>query len=236
MEPDEQRALSELRLLQLADSALPIGALTQSFGLETLVASEMLSVSELAGFLRGYIEESGFAEVVFCREAHRVVNTLAATFSSNRWVGLNQTLSARKTARESCAGSAALGRNFLEALIALDNSPVLRNALVAVKNPPTLVHHCTAFGLAAAVIGIDEDRAALTYLHQSTANLISACQRLLPLGQTGATRLLWDLKPQICDAMSRSKHCSIDDACSFMPLLDWAAMEHPALFTRLFIS
>ena len=27
-----------------------------------------------------------------------------------------------------------------------------------------------------------------------------------------------------------------DDVCCFNPLIDWGAMEHPALGTRLFIS
>jgi urease accessory protein len=86
------------------------------------------------------------------------------------------------------------------------------------------------------VLGFAEDRVILVYLHQSVASLVSACQRLLPLGQSEAARILWDLKPAILDAANRSGATALDDACCFMPLLDWGAMEHPALGTRLFIS
>ena len=86
------------------------------------------------------------------------------------------------------------------------------------------------------MLGIDEKRAVLAYLHQSIACLVSACQRLLPLGQTEATRILWRLKPAIIETAARSATCEIDDACCFMPLLDWGGMEHPALSTRLFVS
>lgn len=236
MEPDFTHSLSELRLLQLADSALPIGALSHSFGLESLVASDMLRVADLPRFLHGYLEEAGMVEAVFCREVHRLVNVPGAKFPMDRWLQLNELLSARKLARESREGSAALGRNFLEAVIALHKSPVLREALVAATNPPTPVHHSTAFGLVSGAIGIAEDRAVAAFLHQSVASLVSACQRLLPLGQTEAARILWNLKPTMIETVTRSGALSTDDVCSFTPLLDCAAMEHPALSTRLFIS
>jgi urease accessory protein len=229
-------SLSDLRLLHLADSALPIGALSHSFGLESLVASEILRVSDIPRFLQGYLEEAGLVEAVFCRGAHRLANGSTGKLPIDRWLELNRLLSARKPARESCRGSAALGRNFLEAAIALIESTILLEALAATKNPPDFVHHCAAFGLVSRVIGVEEDRAVAAFLHQSVASLISACQRLLPLGQTEATRILWNLKPTLIEVAGRSSDCSIDDACSFMPLLDWAAMEHPALSTRLFIS
>jgi urease accessory protein len=225
--------LAELRLLHLADSALPIGALAHSFGLESLVASGVLQVADLPRFLDGYLEEAGLVEAVFCREAHGLADANAGKFATQRWIELNECLSARKPARESCAGSAALGRNFLQAVIALGDFPVLRTAL---EIRPTMIHHSAAFGLVSGVIGIEENRAVLAFLHQWIASLVSACQRLLPLGQTEATRILWNLKPAMIQTARRSAACSIDDACCFTPLLDCGAMEHPALSTRLFIS
>jgi urease accessory protein len=90
--------------------------------------------------------------------------------------------------------------------------------------------------LAAGALGIDEECAVLGLLHQTTASLVSACQRLLPIGQSEATRILWNLKPAMIETAGRSRDCGIDEVSCFMPLLDWGAMEHPALSTRLFIS
>jgi urease accessory protein len=225
--------LADLRLLHLADSALPIGALAHSFGVESLVSSEVLQVADLSRFFDGYLQEAGLVEAVFCREAYRLVNPSAANFPTERWIELNDWLSARKPARESCAGSAALGRNFLQAVTALGDFPLFRAAL---EIRPVMIHHCAAFGLVSGVVGIEEDRAVLAFLHQWIASLVSACQRLLPLGQTEATRILWNLKPAMIQTARHSAACSIDDACCFTPLLDCGAMEHPALSTRLFIS
>jgi urease accessory protein len=229
--------LADLRLLHLAESALPIGSLAHSFGLESLASAGILGTSGLADFLRGYLEEAGMVEAVFCRAAFRLASAGPQNLSPEGWRGLNEQLAARKPARESRAASAALGHNFLLTVLALGEFPILSEALAAAKRPPAVaIHHSTAFGLASGALGFDEDRAVLSWLHQAVASLVSACQRLLPLGQTEAARILWNLKPAMIEAAARSAVCELDDACCFMPLLDWGAMEHPALPTRLFVS
>lgn len=226
--------LSELRLLHLADSALPIGALAHSFGWESLVAHELVDVARLPEFLRGFLPEAAFLEAVFCRHAWRL-NQAGVDFTEH-WLLLNERLSALKPSRETRAGSASLGKNLLTALAALEDIGVIQQALQASKENGGLIHHCVAFGLAGGVLQVPESRTVLAYLHQSIASLVSACQRLLPLGQSAATKILWELKPAMIETTARSENCPLDDAACFMPVLDWGAMEHPALTTRLFIS
>ena len=226
--------LSGLRLLHLADSALPIGGLAHSFGLETLVARELLDVATLPEFLRGFLEESGFQEAAFCVAGWRL--SRGGDKFAKDWLQLNEKVSASKTARESRSASASLGRTFLAAVALLEESDRFREALQVSKESGGLIHHSIAFGLVGGVLKIAENSTALAYLHQSIASLVSACQRLLPLGQNAATKILWQLKPAMLEAAMRSMESVLDDATCFMPLLDWAAMEHPGLTTRLFIS
>jgi urease accessory protein UreF len=49
-------------------------------------------------------------------------------------------------------------------------------------------------------------------------------------------RILWNLKPTIVEVTADSKSLTLETVSCTMPLLDWGAMEHPALKTRLFIS
>jgi urease accessory protein len=228
--------LAYLRLLHLADSALPIGALSHSFGLESLVAAEILNAADLPVFLHGYLQEAGLLEAVACREAFRLAGIEDPNLRAGRWLEINDYLSAFKPARESRSASAVLGRNFLQAALRLGDFPALRDAWEASLKSASLIHHSAAFGLASVVLALDESRVVLAYLHQMTGGLVSACQRLLPIGQNEATRMLWNLKPAMLEAAELSGRYTLDEVNCFMPLLDWGAMEHPALATRLFIS
>lgn len=232
--------LTDLRLLQLADTALPIGTLAHSFGLESLVAEGLLATSGLETFFRGWLAEAGVLEAVFCREAFHLAAANPENLSKERWLEMNSQLSARKPARESRMGSAVLGGNFLLTVMAVHELPGLAKLLAETKKSPDrhrrTAHYCLAFGLVAGLLGFDEHRTVLTFLHQTVACMVSGCQRLLPLGQTEAARILWKLKPLIVETADRSLEFGTGDVCSFMPLLDWGAMEHPALSTRLFVS
>jgi urease accessory protein len=67
-------------------------------------------------------------------------------------------------------------------------------------------------------------------------NTVSAAQRLLPLGQIQANRIVWDLKPAILESVKRTRDIAFSTVCSFAHLPEAASMRHPCLPTRLFIS
>jgi urease accessory protein len=204
--------------MHLADSALPIGSAAHSFGLETLVAEELVTADALSVFLRHYLQETGALEAAFCRAAHRA--------GPVAWSALNQQLSARKPAQESRAASLTLGRRFLQLFLALEGG----------DDPGGDAHYATAFGYAGHALGVSEDLTAAVYLQQVINALVSACQRLVPLGQQRAAHLLWDLKPAILDAAQASATADVYTVASFTPIIEIASMRHIALATRLFIS
>lgn len=227
-----------LRLLHLADSALPIGATAHSYGLETLVDQELLSVEQLEAFLKDLLMESGMLEAVFCRHGYRLATEDNGPAFTDQWLTLNAQVSAFKTARESRAASATLGRRLLQLAVTMEEQPLLREAIRAGKANLTDTHYCLAFGLIGSVLKIDIRAVVLAYLQQSLMGLVSACQRLLPLGQSQASLLLWRLKATIVEVVERSeKLVQGDEELSLFALLpELGSMRHPTLTTRLFIS
>jgi len=225
-----------LQLLQLADSAVPIGGMAHSFGFETLTAEGILSSEGLESFLESYLEEAGKLEAVFCRTAFRLASEPHNGLDRNRWLAINDRLSALKLAQEARTASVTLGENLLLFLQRLGDFALLREAVLAAKQTRSGIHHSPAFGLAAGVLAWDEDEAVQAFLHHSTAGLVFAGQRLLPLGQTAAARILWNLKSAIAETARASRNIAFEDAACFTPLLDWGAFAHPGLSTRLFMS
>lgn len=75
----------------------------------------------------------------------------------------------------------------------------------------------------------------MALLQQSVTGLISVCQRLLPLGQTEAMRLSWQLKDVLAHAVETAEAGEAPPYCS-VPLLEISAMRHAHMNARMFIS
>src|SRR5689334_20212779 len=169
-------ALKQLRLLQLADSALPVGAAAHSFGLETLIAEEALTVEQLETFLADYLAEAGVLEASFCRAGHTVMVCHSACrgqgcpcraghavagpneiLDEARWLELNLRLSALKPARESRTASSMLGRRLLRLLLVLEVWRPAEQALQSAQQAGVEIHYSTAFGLAGGILELDEE-------------------------------------------------------------------------------
>lgn len=99
-----------------------------------------------------------------------------------------------------------------------------------------------AYAVAAATLfaaqGIDLPQALTAWLHGAAANLVSAAQRLVPLGQTDGQRVLRELRQSIFAAVDAALALPDSDpfdqlgGCTL--LAELGCMAHETQYTRLF--
>jgi urease accessory protein len=210
-----------------------MGGAAHSFGLEALAAAGLLTVDDLAAFLQDYLDETGTLEAAYCAKSCVLAGSGGCI---EEWLRWNMELGARRVAREPREGSAAMGRRFLKLAATMSEHDLLMEAIDLLATSGAEVHLTACFGLVAGTVGVNPELAAAAYLQQSVTALVSACQRLLPLGQTHAQQILWSLKSPIVRAVERGIATPPDRLSCFTPLLDLASSRHATLYTRLFMS
>ena len=212
-----------LRLLTWLSPAFPTGGFAYSHGLEWAVESgDARSIAGLIAWLVDILEHgSGRTDAILLRHAHRAGADHAALHD------IADLAAALPGCRERALETTAQGRAFLNAALAW-NTPVL----AALKG--RAIAYPVAVGAVAVAHGIDEERAALGFLHAFCANLVSAAVRIIPLGQQAGLRCMAALEPVLIAVADDSRSATLDDIGSASLRADLAAMHHETQYTRLF--
>ena len=93
-----------------------------------------------------------------------------------------------------------------------------------------------AVGRAARLMDLPVQPVAQLWLQAFASNLVQAAQRLMPLGQTDAQRILASLAPICIRIGDDATRASLDDIGSATFAVDTASMQHKHQYSRIFRS
>jgi urease accessory protein len=223
-----------LHLLQFSDGLFPAGGYAHSFGLETLVQSGRVQTAEdVAGFLRAHLENSAApTDAVLALAARKA----ALSQDLQTCLRLDQMLEALKIAAETRETSRQMGRQTLRVLHELSRDPFVARFSREVESGNAGCHHPIVFGMASAVLDWPPEETVSAFLYSTSALIVGASLRLLPLGQLAGQRILWNLGPVIASLSRGSRDKTEEDIWSFTPEIEIAAMRHESLDARMFRS
>jgi urease accessory protein len=207
---------STLLLAQWLSPSYPLGSFAYSHGLETAISEGWVTDAEtLCDWLTDILASgSGRSDVILLYAAH-ISDELATIDATGR---------AFATSAERLRESLHQGAAFARTTTAIwgDDLPELLFPV--------------ALGSAAARHNIPATLAASMYLHAFASNIIMACVRLVPLGQTEGQEVLNTLTP-LCEKIAHdTADATLDDLASNTFMSDIAAMRHETLQPRLFQS
>jgi urease accessory protein len=217
-----------VRLLQLASPALPVGAYSYSQGLESAVEAGIVSdaasasqwIADVLALSVGGMEAPLLLRMIAAWEARDSV-------AARRWNG--EFIASRETA-ELRAETLQMGYSLRRLLAEL---PVAGAA--ALEGFDELAYP-TAFAFAAAAWRIDAREALAAYLFAWIENQVLAAVKTVPIGQTEGQRVLLELADRIAGVVASSAACGDADLANLAPGLALLSARHETQYSRLFRS
>jgi urease accessory protein len=216
-----------LRLLQLASPALPVGAYSYSGGLENAIDSGIVTDGGSAAAWIGDVLDFNLARMeapVFLRllDAWRRGDPAAV----RHW---NVEFVASREAAELRAETLQMGHSLRILLRDLGVAGIAALDIEELAYP-------TAYAFAASEWRIVPRDALEAYLFAWVENQVLAAVKCIPLGQTEGQRMLLSIADRIPQAADLA-HSAGDDALGgFAPGLAQASMRHETQYSRIFRS
>jgi urease accessory protein len=248
-----------LRLLQLGDSALPIGGYSHSWGLEAAIdRGDVRDPPTLERWVRLWLRDSfgpceGVVVAAVCRgaaaadandllEASIVPTTLR--LASREMGGQLLNLAERwEWAAVSVAGMRYATAEAPEGRpsVARGGTPGAGGGRAGIEAPEgrhssTPWHHAPVFATLAAAAGAAPTDALLVYLHQAALGVIGAGVRAVPIGHTHGQQVLSRLHDDVRDLAAELAGRDLDTAGSFSPAYEILCDAQTHLYTRIFRS
>jgi urease accessory protein len=225
-----------LAAFRLADSFLPVGTDSISYGLEQFVAADRVTdADDLESLLATYLRHQvGPADLVALRAAHAAGTAGDGALDDLR--AADRRLTAVTLAAEFRTSAERSGARLLSLQRDLRDHDLLDRYATRVDADDAPGNYPVVLGVTAGLAGIDEREACLLCCHGFVTGLLGAAQRLLSLGHADAQRVLDALRPAMVAAVDDSAGRTPDDMTPFAPLVDVLAADHERAERRLFVS
>jgi len=254
-----------LRLMQLGDSALPIGGYSHSWGLEAAVSRGLVKdAATLERWARCWLPHTvgpmeGVVVAVACRAAKQAnwdevrranelldISLVPPTLRRASQDMGEQLLALAEPwpwAAENATALRHVGparEHLIPARSASEGEAFPRSRFGLVLDQPVLSidawHHAPVFGtLAAAAQGRPLD-AVEVYLHQAALGIIGAGVRAIPIGHTHGQQILARMHDGLCALAQELVNRDLDTLGSFAPAYEMLCDAQSHLYTRLFRS
>ena len=224
----------KLILLQLADSFFPSGSYTLSHGLESLVQSGTITAAE---------EVETFVRLLLCNKVGStdLVALAHAYWASHRHdlpavAEVDARLFSQTPIEKTRIAQRQSGRALLMVASKTWPHPQLTTLSEQTAAGSLNCLHPVVFAVVAQIAGLDQQSAALAFVHGFVTGLLGAAIRLGVIGHLQAQQIRRAIAEDMAAACQAAAGRSLDDMWSCTPLIDIAQMQQAKLSRRLFAS
>ncbi|WP_426370369.1 urease accessory protein UreF [Pseudocolwellia sp. HL-MZ7] len=232
-------ALQFNRLLQLCSANLPVGGFSFSQGLEYAVEMGWISDSDstlnwVELNLSQSIARTDLA--IIKRQYKALLNNDTSAFIT--W---NQHLIACRESNELHLADVAMGKALIRLLKQLDSPEIQQGleqyqALIDAENIGSDISFVSAFVLIGSLFKLDLMLIQSGYCWTYIDNQVAAATKLVPLGQTQAQNLLFNITEKVEASIQLANSLQDEEIGASLPRLAMASAWHETQYTRLFRS
>ncbi|XPF95120.1 urease accessory protein UreF [Colwellia sp. RE-S-Sl-9] len=232
-------ALRFNRLLQLCSANLPVGGFSFSQGLEYAVEMGWVNdVDSTSNWVELNLSQSIARTdlAIIKRQYEALLNDDLTAFIS--W---NQHLIACRESNELHLADVAMGKALIRLLKQLESAEIQQGlqryeALLDVNKIGADISFVSAFVLIASLFKLDLLLIQSGYCWTYIDNQVAAATKLVPLGQTQAQNLLFEITEKVDASIQLANTLKDDEIGASLPRLAMASAWHETQYTRLFRS
>lgn len=223
-----------LQLIQIHDSAFPIGSYTQSYGMETYIQEDLIRTKEeLVAFCTSFLFHNlVHGDAILIKEAYLA----AGNQDVDRLLYLEQVCGAMKLAKESRDASVNLGRQFIRTVTPLGTDDFLSAWKERIDSKIIKGHYAILYGIYSAAKGVSMHHTVMMYLYATVNGLVQNAVRAVPFGQNTGVQAMYELITPVTEAAKLVTSLGEEDISNNALGIELASMKHEYLFSRLFIS
>lgn len=222
-----------MRLLQYADSALPIGSFSFSGGVESAVASGLLTNDEeLEGYLHQSLRTSALTDGIAALHAHRA----ASATNMRGIVEADNRLYHTKLWAENRAMTVRLGTRLLSLARHIIGSELLEQYAEEVAHSRACATHAVVLATLFAIEGMDEQTLWAALMGGVANMVLGASLRTMRLTHIATQSILHRSAPLIEELYNEVLEMRLCDIRSFAPMMEIVAALHEQGNERLFMN
>jgi urease accessory protein len=221
---------SEMGLLQITDSAFPLGGFAFSYGLESMAKLGLIrEVAEFKKYLLNVLAQISSSEMPFLNSAYN-----SAPDAHDDLIPVFQRIDAFITVPCIRKGSITQGRSLLQIVKAVYLDHGFEQFIHWLRQHDLPTHFAPVFGFVSRKIGFSHTETLSAYAYIALRDQTSAAIRLGLLGPHEAQAILTKTLGRVNATIDSVKDLSYEQAFKVAVALEIAQAHHPNLYSHLF--